>query len=148
LSSKVILDRTPFLVQWTTTDCSCFGRDARLAFDRFLEVRSANKDCAVGSRQKELQIACSSGGRLSAGFSCAAQSRERRMQMKRCAILTWALMLVATAAQAVAAADAWIRVNQVGYLPNDPKIAVLSSDAPLTGNFRVGELTADGTVRS
>ena len=28
---------------------------------------------------------------------------------------------------------AWIRVNQVGYLPDDPKIAVLSSDRPLEG---------------
>ncbi|MEZ6190228.1 MAG: glycoside hydrolase family 9 protein [Phycisphaerales bacterium] len=28
----------------------------------------------------------------------------------------------------------WIRANQIGYLPNDPKIAVLSSDAPLAGN--------------
>jgi len=35
----------------------------------------------------------------------------------------------------------WIRVNQVGYLPGDPKIALLSSAAPLTGNFSVGEMT-------
>jgi hypothetical protein len=37
----------------------------------------------------------------------------------------------------------WIRVNQVGYLPGDPKIAILSSGRPLEGTFRVGELTAD-----
>lgn len=37
----------------------------------------------------------------------------------------------------------WIRVNQVGYLPGDVKIAVLSSDVPLEGQFTVGELTAD-----
>jgi Cellulase N-terminal ig-like domain len=30
---------------------------------------------------------------------------------------------------------AWIRVNQVGYLPDDPKIAVLSSDRPLEGTL-------------
>jgi hypothetical protein len=40
-------------------------------------------------------------------------------------------------------AEAWIRVNQIGYLPNDPKIAILSSDEPLSGKFRVGEFTAD-----
>jgi hypothetical protein len=47
--------------------------------------------------------------------------------------------------QGTAAADefAWIRVNQVGYLPGDPKIAVLSSDRPLEGKFRVGEFAAD-----
>ena len=28
------------------------------------------------------------------------------------------------------AEEAWIRVNQIGYLPGDPKIAVLSSDEP------------------
>ena len=39
--------------------------------------------------------------------------------------------------------EAWIRVNQVGYLPDDPKIAVLSSDEPLTGEFQVGDFTAD-----
>ncbi len=41
-----------------------------------------------------------------------------------------------------ARADAWIRVNPLGYLPGDPKIALLSSDGPLTGDFRVGTLTA------
>ena len=39
--------------------------------------------------------------------------------------------------------EAWIRVNQIGYLPGDPKIAVLSSDEPLTGKFQVGEFAAD-----
>lgn len=37
----------------------------------------------------------------------------------------------------------WIRVNQIGYLPNDPKIAVLASDEPRSGAFRVGSLSAD-----
>jgi hypothetical protein len=36
----------------------------------------------------------------------------------------------------------WLRVNQVGYLPDDPKMAVLSSDRPLEGRFTVGELSA------
>ncbi|MBN2447532.1 MAG: glycoside hydrolase family 9 protein [Phycisphaerae bacterium] len=43
----------------------------------------------------------------------------------------------------LAADDAWIRVNQIGYLPDDPKIAILSSDQPLTGEFRVGDFHAD-----
>lgn len=34
--------------------------------------------------------------------------------------------------------DAWIRVNLVGYLPDDLKIAILSSDEPRDGVFRVG----------
>ncbi|HEX6960570.1 MAG TPA: glycoside hydrolase family 9 protein [Lacipirellula sp.] len=46
-------------------------------------------------------------------------------------------------AASVDAADAWIRVNQIGYLPGDPKIAVLSSGEPLSGEFSVGEFTAD-----
>jgi hypothetical protein len=37
----------------------------------------------------------------------------------------------------------WIRVNQVGYLPHDPKIAILSSGMPLQGRFRVGTFDAD-----
>ncbi len=36
----------------------------------------------------------------------------------------------------------WLRVNQVGYLPDDPKIALLSSGQPLEGFFQVGELSA------
>src|SRR5262249_11334345 len=40
------------------------------------------------------------------------------------------------------ASGPWIRVNQVGYLANDPKIALLSSDRPLEGKFTVGEFSA------
>lgn len=36
----------------------------------------------------------------------------------------------------------WIRVNQVGYLPGDPKVAVLSGPEPLSGTFRVGDFEA------
>lgn len=36
-----------------------------------------------------------------------------------------------------------IRANQVGYLPGDPKIAVLSSSEPLSGKFSVGDFSAD-----
>ena len=36
----------------------------------------------------------------------------------------------------------WIRVNQIGYLPDDPKIAMLSCDQPQTGTFSVGDFTA------
>jgi len=34
--------------------------------------------------------------------------------------------------------EAWLRINQVGYLPDDIKIALLSSDEPLAGTFVVG----------
>ena len=37
----------------------------------------------------------------------------------------------------------WIRANQIGYLPDDPKIAVLSSDQPLQGRFQVGDFEAE-----
>jgi endoglucanase len=50
------------------------------------------------------------------------------------------LLALTTAANAE---DAWIRVNQIGYLPGDPKIAVLSSAAPQSGKFQVGEYSAD-----
>jgi hypothetical protein len=60
-------------------------------------------------------------------------------------IILSALALAATlvAARSGAADHAWIRVNLIGYLPADPKIAVLSSDAPLVGKFSVGDFTAD-----
>jgi hypothetical protein len=37
----------------------------------------------------------------------------------------------------------WLRVNQVGYMPADRKIAILSSDDPLSGSFSIGTLKAD-----
>lgn len=37
----------------------------------------------------------------------------------------------------------WLRTSQIGYLPDDPKVALLSSDEPLTGVFHVGEYSAD-----
>ncbi|MBU0616463.1 MAG: glycoside hydrolase family 9 protein [Planctomycetes bacterium] len=37
----------------------------------------------------------------------------------------------------------WIRANQIGYLPDDPKIALLSSERPLVGRFEVGEYAAE-----
>ncbi len=40
-------------------------------------------------------------------------------------------------------AGIWVRVNQVGYLPEDPKIAILSSDVSLSGVFAVGDFSAD-----
>lgn len=57
-----------------------------------------------------------------------------------------AFLLVITAAVAEAAGapqESWIRVNQVGYLPDDPKIAILSSDVPLNGQFTIGDFSAD-----
>ena len=40
-------------------------------------------------------------------------------------------------------AESWIRANQIGYLTDDPKIAILSSDQPLEGEFSVGSFKAD-----
>src|SRR5689334_21569005 len=37
----------------------------------------------------------------------------------------------------------YLRVNQAGYLPDDPKVAVLSSDHPVSGRFSVGSYSAD-----
>ncbi|MBX3426840.1 MAG: glycoside hydrolase family 9 protein [Pirellulales bacterium] len=48
----------------------------------------------------------------------------------------------ATLVAGAAAGEAWIRVNNVGYLSGDPKIAVLSSDDPCAGEFLVGEFAA------
>jgi hypothetical protein len=46
-------------------------------------------------------------------------------------------------AVAFAGDGVWIRVNQVGYLPDDPKIALLSSERPLAGRFQVGDYTGE-----
>lgn len=63
--------------------------------------------------------------------------RSRAARLASCAVL-----FLVTAAQGGEDAGPWIRVNQVGYLPGDPKIAVLSSATPLEGEFTVGELRA------
>lgn len=56
----------------------------------------------------------------------------------------WALSLLsASAAAGRGDAGPWLRVNQVGYLPDDPKIAILSSATPLRGEFSVGDFRAD-----
>lgn len=57
--------------------------------------------------------------------------------------VTLLLALSAWAAVADETAGPWIRVNQVGYLPGDPKIAVLSSERPLSGAFSVGGFRGD-----
>ncbi|GIW88669.1 MAG: hydrolase [Isosphaeraceae bacterium] len=53
-----------------------------------------------------------------------------------------ALLACVTAAYSADDDGPWIRVNQVGYRTNDPKIAILSSATPLSGEFSVGELHA------
>lgn len=55
--------------------------------------------------------------------------------------LAWTLAACATHPEQEP--TAWIRANQIGYLPSDPKIAVLSSGQPCRGAFRVGGLVAD-----
>ncbi len=61
------------------------------------------------------------------------------MRWTTCRALAIGLILAGAASADV---GPWLRVNQVGYLPDDPKIAVLSSRAPLEGSFRVGDLEA------
>ncbi|MCP4250728.1 MAG: glycoside hydrolase family 9 [bacterium] len=56
------------------------------------------------------------------------------------AVLLWP---AAPSTSASGGETAWIRANQIGYLPDDPKIAVLSSEQPLTGTFQVGDFTSD-----
>ena len=46
-------------------------------------------------------------------------------------------------AMSAARGEAWIRVNNVGYLTDDPKIAILSSEEPASGTFHVGKFSAD-----
>lgn len=66
--------------------------------------------------------------------------------------LQWALAVASLAAivtsRSVPAHEAaetdtgpWIRVNQVGYLSDDVKIALLSSGRPLEGTFTIGDLS-------
>lgn len=43
--------------------------------------------------------------------------------------------------QPSAAAGVWIRASQIGYLPDEPKVALLSSDGPQEGSFTVGEFS-------
>ncbi len=52
-----------------------------------------------------------------------------------------ATLLVLASAQDACAEGVWIRANQIGYLPDDPKIAILSSDLPLEGTFSVGDFS-------
>jgi hypothetical protein len=64
----------------------------------------------------------------------------------RTAVAAASLLVVCLAARAeppAAGPGPWIRVNQVGYLPDDPKVAVLSGPEALSGTFRVGEFQAE-----
>jgi endoglucanase len=54
-----------------------------------------------------------------------------------------AMVGVPAALAGEAVQQSWIRVNQVGYLPVDPKIAVLSSTVSLQGVYAVGDHSAD-----
>ncbi len=65
--------------------------------------------------------------------------------MKRISILL-ALVFGGAVAPAIATDEpqhAWIRVNHVGYLPGDTKIAVLSSDETFAGRFTVGGFSGE-----
>ncbi|MCC6493389.1 MAG: glycoside hydrolase family 9 protein [Pirellulales bacterium] len=71
-----------------------------------------------------------------------AVMRGRARFAFRLALAGAALAALPPAGKDAVRAEAWIRVNQVGYLPGDPKIAVVSSDEPLSGEFQVGEFRA------
>jgi len=68
-------------------------------------------------------------------------------------MLSAALLLIAVgccpcdspgrAVRPIAVPGVYLRVNQAGYLPDDPKVAVLSSDHPVGGRFSVGSYSAD-----
>ena len=59
-------------------------------------------------------------------------------------MLTRSALFFAALCGPLTAADeqAWIRVNRIGYLPGDVKIALLSSATPLSGTFHVGDFSA------
>lgn len=62
------------------------------------------------------------------------------MSLKPITVILWIMLSLTSIARA---GGVWIRANQIGYLPGDPKIAILSSDRPLAGTFTVGGFTAD-----
>ncbi len=53
--------------------------------------------------------------------------------------VAWAAPVNASQPTTAAEKHAWLRINQLGYLPADAKIALLSSDEPLTGEFSIIE---------
>ena len=56
-------------------------------------------------------------------------------------IAVWRMVAAWALLAGVAAADdagPWLRVNLVGYLPDDPKVAILSSRTPLEGTSSRG----------
>jgi hypothetical protein len=67
--------------------------------------------------------------------------------MPTCTLLALCLVVLFAVSVVLAArGDAPIRViraNQIGYLPGDSKIAVLSSSEPMTGDYVVGTVKAD-----
>lgn len=60
-----------------------------------------------------------------------------------CWIYTFGFIIGETPAWSEKKVDLWIRANQIGYLPDDPKIAILSTDLTLIGRFHVGPFAAD-----
>jgi hypothetical protein len=64
--------------------------------------------------------------------------------MRRATLVLLAICLGFVFVAAAGAAELGvIRANQIGYLPDDPKMALLSTSAPQTGQFTVGNFTAD-----
>jgi hypothetical protein len=66
-------------------------------------------------------------------------SNLRHLRNLRMTSVVFLLVLLMFRLSAFAGTGTVIRANQIGYLQDDPKIAILSSDAPLSGQFKVGD---------
>ena len=67
----------------------------------------------------------------------------KRGEFMKKAIAVAVGFVLSAASTLFAGQGVWIRANQIGYYPGDPKVAVLSSDEELSGRFQVGDFAAD-----
>ena len=95
---------------------------------------------ANSSQRARRFCACSTDASQTAKVS-PCSPRSENVPLRSLPLAAW--RSACAACYALPPSESWIRVNQVGYLPDDPKIAVLSSDVPLAGEFHVGDFTAD-----
>jgi len=72
-----------------------------------------------------------------------AKCRKPPARARRACALIAAAALIAVPSAGAAEDGIWIRVNQIGYLPDDPKIGILSSDRALIGQFQVGDYVGE-----
>ncbi len=57
-------------------------------------------------------------------------------------------LLLALIGAVVPAQQAHVRINQVGYRVDDPKVAIAFANQPLTGEFAVRDVTTGGVVHT